>query len=926
MARLVKKTDFFSALLFALLCSIALNAFLTPSSFAEEVLILTDEIKEYPLNNYLEILEDKTGSLSVKDILRPESDSRFVKNSNKVPNFGYTNSTIWVRVKIKNHSIDNTRWILEQGFTNMHYINFYIFSESGEMIKNVHTGILKPVTTRDIHHHKFIFQIPVENMEERILFLRFKSETSITLPLTIIQHDEFHKKDSLELTLFGVLYGIILVMLVFNFILYFFLKTKSHLYFCIINLIIFITSITYEGFGPYLLWPAYERANIIILPLVLWFGGIFSIKLTTSFLQTAQRTPVFHKLFNIILIMWLPLIMVPLMSYSAGIICIQLLGVILFIIILIAAFIRYFRGANYARLMIIGIMFPLLTMIITIFVRLGFIQSNLLTENIIIIGVIWFITSWPLVLVYRLNNLKNKEKKAYASLIKERTLKEKLFNTSPVFIVAFDPNGIVLMLNDTIRNKSGYSFDEIQAPESFSPHTEKSNINGIIDIFKALADSKDSSVYENHLFTKDGSELIVEWHPSKILNSSGQLDLLFAMGIDITEKKKAEARVFHSQKMESIGRLAGGIAHDFNNILTSILGYSQLIQLKTENDEKLTRYASQVIAASYRAQELIQQILTFSRQSESEKKPINIGIIVKEALNLLRASLPATITIQEDILIRAGTVLADSTQIHQLVMNLCTNAFHAMEENGGILAVALDKREFSVNDTNFYQGIEAGKYLKLSVSDTGHGMDKEMITRIFEPFFTTKEVGKGTGIGLSTVHGIIEEHGGTIIVNSQPGLGTSFHVFFPVMSEETMEQSGPENYIPSGHENILFLDDEENIAEMGGQMLKECGYTIVSMTNPYDALKAFQATPDKYDIVVTDMTMPDMTGDKFAKKLMEIRPDIPVIICTGFSSLTTKEKSLKMGIKAFLKKPLTIFELASTVRNVLDEQKKKDSE
>jgi CheY-like chemotaxis protein len=385
------------------------------------------------------------------------------------------------------------------------------------------------------------------------------------------------------------------------------------------------------------------------------------------------------------------------------------------------------------------------------------------------------------------------------------------------------------------------------------------------------------------------------------------------------EKKKLEAQLIQAQKMEAIGTLSGGIAHDFNNILSAVIGYTEIALDDAEKGSLLERNLRGVLQAGKRAKNLTKQILTFSRQAELELKPVQVKMVAEEALKFLRASLPTTIDIYRD-LASDSLIMGDPTQIHQLLMNLCANAGHAMKENGGILEVILADVELDSNFIAQHPGMIAGPHLKLIVSDTGPGMTTEILKRIFDPYYTTKDKGEGTGLGLSVVHGIIRSNAGAITVYSEPGKGSTFNVFFPVIEEEIRAEAAVEELLPTGNEKILFVDDEPTLVEITNQMLKRLGYDVVTKTASNEALDLFQAQPEKYDLVITDMTMPGMMGDELAGKLMQIRPDIPVILCTGFSQRITEKKAKHLGIKAFLMKPLVMRSLAVTIRKVLDEK------
>ena len=387
---------------------------------------------------------------------------------------------------------------------------------------------------------------------------------------------------------------------------------------------------------------------------------------------------------------------------------------------------------------------------------------------------------------------------------------------------------------------------------------------------------------------------------------------------DISERLKFEEQIRQSQKMEAIGTLAGGIAHDFNNILAAIIGFTEMSVQKLEQDTSLRRNMEQVLTSSYRARDLIKQILAFSRKSFEERKPVDISPIIKEALKLLRASIPTTIDIQENIDKHAGMVNADPTQVHQVLMNLCTNAAHAMRDTGGVLAISLCPVFLDAREASLYQGLAPGAYLQVMVRDTGTGIDPAIMDRIFEPFFTTKEVGQGSGMGLAVVHGIVKSHGGAITVDSKPGSGTAFHILLPQVEDKKEEAQDRTAAVPTGSERILYVDDEATLVDLGQEMLESLGYRVTAKKNGMEALEEFKTDPHGFDIIITDQTMPAMTGFDLAKHALDIRPDIPVILCTGHSDKVTQEMAQDAGIREFVMKPMTIQTLAETVRSALD--------
>ncbi len=392
--------------------------------------------------------------------------------------------------------------------------------------------------------------------------------------------------------------------------------------------------------------------------------------------------------------------------------------------------------------------------------------------------------------------------------------------------------------------------------------------------------------------------------------------------IKMMEKERiaAEAKLQQASKMESIGTLAGGIAHDFNNILSAVIGYTELSLDEVEGNTILEENLKEVYSAGLRAKELVKQILTFARQTDNEIKPVQVDIIVKEALKFLRSSIPTTIEIRQNIQ-SDSLIMGDSTQVHQILMNFCTNAVQAIGEKSGVLTVDLTDVRLDADFTKSYENFIPGDYLKLAVSDTGPGISPEIIASIFEPYFTTKAPGEGTGLGLSTVHGIVKQYGGDIMVDSEVGKGSTFNVYLPITKKRTITRPYQAEALPAGNERILIVDDELPIAKMGRQILEKLGYSVTMRTGSVEALELFRSKPDDFDLVVTDMTMPNMTGDQMAIELMKIRPDIPVILCTGYSKEISDDSAASIGIKAFAYKPIVKADFAKTVRKVLDEAK-----
>ncbi len=548
---------------------------------------------------------------------------------------------------------------------------------------------------------------------------------------------------------------------------------------------------------------------------------------------------------------------------------------------------------------------------------------------------------------------------------KSEALLRKLFQAvdqSPISIIITDDKGVIEYVNPFFIHISGYEPDDIvgrHIRSLYDTHDEAKTVDFDAIIAKAdvwhgelLARKKTSETYWESVMLSpilDPGERVTNYLVLKLdiskykevqeemRRSRDDLDrevnertIELKQALDELktendmrrkteeERSKLQAQLLQSQRLETIGTLAGGIAHDFNNILTPILGYAEMALEEVPLDSNLGASLSRISQAATRAKDLIQQILTFSRQVEKEEIPVVITPIVKELLKLLRATLPVTIDIRADIDLRVDPILIDPIRIYQVLMNLCTNAFHAMREKGGLLKVAL-RNTVVTNDLAIrVPRLREGKYVLLTVSDTGCGMDAETMTRIFEPFYTTKKTGEGSGLGLSVVHGIVDSCEGAVSVESVVGRGTTFSVYLPATEYEPTYKIDNHDKIARGNERILLVDDEDQIVIMTKEMLVRIGYKVTAFSDSHEALALFKGKPDAFDLVISDQTMPGMTGMQLAGELLSIRPDIPIILTTGYSEGMNEEKAKAAGIRSYVMKPYTFQNLSIIIRQVLD--------
>jgi len=481
-----------------------------------------------------------------------------------------------------------------------------------------------------------------------------------------------------------------------------------------------------------------------------------------------------------------------------------------------------------------------------------------------------------------------------------------------------DIAGNFTYFNDSMARILGYPRDELMGKNN-REYMDEENAKMIFQAFnKVYQTGISTKALDWKLIRKDGSGCYVETVVSLIKDSDGKGVGFRGVARDVTERGKLEEQLRQAHKMESIGTLSGGIAHDFNNILHMIVGNAELALEDIPEQDPAHVNLEEIKAASMRAAGIIKQLLNFSRKAEQEHRPIDAVMVIKDALKFLRSTLPSTVEIRRNIATKEKIIMADPIQINQVLMNICTNASQAMEKTGGIVDVLVGDVTLDAQGIESYPDLDAGDYIKITVSDTGPGIDPGIIDRIFDPYFTTKEAGKGSGMGLAVVHGIVKSHNGAITVDSQVGKGTIFNILFPVVTEKPVNEVKAPEEMPLGSESVLFVDDEKPIADMTQMMLIRLGYRVETRLNPIEALALFQSDPHAFDLVITDMTMPQMTGVKLSEELKDVRSDIPVIISTGHSSQVDREKAKQFGIAAYVTKPIAMKELAITIRAVLD--------
>jgi PAS domain S-box-containing protein len=573
---------------------------------------------------------------------------------------------------------------------------------------------------------------------------------------------------------------------------------------------------------------------------------------------------------------------------------------------------------------------------ISIFIRYGVMQWTILYDNALEKWLVMsanflllnaFVTLTTAMMLNGLSKALSTEQDFIHSLQESEERFRAISEFSHHAICIIDETARITWVNNRMLEISGYSRKQVLGGRTFLDFLAPESSDFVMSNYLKFINGE---VYQHHyhfnIIRADGANRLIEKYMTDYADKHGRKHLIISM-IDVTDQKLAEDErkameemLRQGQKMEAIGTLSGGIAHDFNNILSSVLGYAELALDTVEMETPLERYINGIYQAGIRARDLVRQILVFSRKSEKELKPVQVNQIVKEVLNLLSSTTPSNIKIEHNIDSKS-LILSDAVQVHQVLMNLCTNAVYAMEDTGGTMTINLTDVMLDGIFVTPYPDLHPGNYIKLEVLDTGTGMTPDILEHIFDPFFTSKKPGEGTGMGLSVVHGIIKSSGGAILVDSTPGNGSSFTVYLPVLQNKSAVEIEPMTALSHGNEHILFIDDEARIADISEEILKLLGYRVTIRTSSLEALELFMHRSNDFDLVVTDMTMPNMTGDRLAIELMKIRPNIPVILCTGYSKKVSDKAASNIGIKALVYKPIVKADFAKTIRKVLDEAK-----
>ena len=896
--------------------------------------VIPSELTKVTLNPYLYVFEDSSGLLEIDDILKIDARDGF----SPIPDdkgFGYSPSSFWFKLVVKYSGSGPKSWVVEYPYAPADHVELFLPQKQG--FSSVRGGDRYAYEFRPIQFRTLA--VPMTLLPgENIVYLNIRSSGAIVLSLKGWSNQSFERYSQLDMALNWFFFGIMASTLVYC--LFIFLSMREHV-FLWLGTFVFGTSImilAHTGIGHQYFWPGSGDLSNILHPLGGFIGLVGAMLFSRLFLHTPGYSPFFDRLFKyltalgfgmIVLLLVVPyalmtqaLLVLVGISVSAMIAC----GVLL-----------QCKKVRQARFYLLAWTPFAISALIVVGKSYGILERNLISDSTIQIStsIVTFLFSFGL--MDKINNLRIGRERALRRVHdSERKYRMLANNVKDVIWILDLSTYRITYITPSVKDMMGYtpteaktmfSFDQMLPPE----HSQKAKRAIQWRKKKEGKISKRNPkgfTIELEIFHKDKRRIWTETTSNFLNDRTGNIVEMIGVTRDITarkiaekEKKALEFKLNQSGKLEAMGTLAGGIAHDMNNILSAILGYTELSITSVREGSRMHYRLSRVINASHRARDLVRQILTFSRQQSLDARTIKVSLIVKEILALIRASLPATIDIVKEIEDKDIAVNADPSQVHQIIMNLCSNAGYAMMEKGGTLKVTVERAVLNKNIPSPFPELAQGNYVRLTVSDTGQGMEKEVIDRIFDPFYTTKPVGEGTGMGLSMIHGIVKNLKGGIHVTSQSGQGSEFQVVLP-MADTSDENANPVSDVnlPQGREKILYLDDEPDIVDMAQEMLEGIGYRVVGKTNSLDALSYLTNHIGEIDLLITDQTMPGMTGTELIGKAIGMRPGLPVILCTGFSEKIHESSDKRWAPPPMLFKPYDLQTLAIRVRMALDEK------
>jgi len=896
--------------------------------FSQNSIILTDKTDSYELTPYIQTFEDTSGLLKIEDVVRADFDNNFIQNTESIPNFGYSNSNIWVKFKIKKISNRGIPWILELDYAPMNYMDFYLVSREGEVISEKKSGNMLPFETRDFLYQNIVFYVTFNQVNEQYVYLRFKSKELMNLPLKLHSMTGFMNYIQINHIFNGILIGILVIMIGYNLFLYFSLKEISYIYliWSISSLLFFM--LTFKGLALQYLWPNAPQFNLIALPLFALLVLISFLRFTNAFFNLKNKKFILYRL-NLVLTMFCAFVCV--LSFALDyFVFIQLLFFatfigLSFVIYIIISF--YTEGFYAARFFLVSIVPLLLSTFYLLFNRWGLLPSTSYLIEGIELGAIWLVLFLSFAQADRVKFLKTEKDKARFLFKQSEKKFKKLFEEIPDAIFLSHTKrgkiGVIADVNPAAEKQTGYSRGELLGK------------NIVLDLARKKIDTEDVAKFEEKLmngetiqfteikYNKDGSKYWTQIVMTAI--NIGTEKLILSINRDITEFKELQEQLMQSQKMESLGTLAGGIAHDFNNILTVINGYSDFALMEIDKKHPLYKNISAIKTASEKAAKLTKQILGFSRKQIFQPITVDINQVIIDLEKMIKRLVGEDINLSMNLSAGLSNIKADPNQIEQILLNLIVNARDAINQKTtkasqksiiiSTVKVNLDEK-FSDNSDKKLNG----PHICFAVHDSGVGISKELTNKVLEPFFTTKEKGKGTGLGLATVYGIVKQNHGDIEIISNKNEGTTINIYWPVTEDTIPERTTKDlkSREIKGKETILLVEDDKEILKYTKNVLSEFGYNIIEAENGKKAVELVKDGDMKPDMLITDMVMPEMNGMELSEKIVKILPNCKILYVSGYSDDHIIESGEIDKDLAFIQKPFNVKVLLEKIRDVME--------
>ncbi|MCX6133035.1 MAG: PAS domain S-box protein [Ignavibacteriales bacterium] len=922
-------------------------------------LILTNSQGSYRLGLHLEYLEDKDRSLTIQDVSSLGFAGRFVKSDFEVPNFGITRSAFWVRLKVKNESDKEYRWMLEYPGSGANSIRYYVPREDSTGFTIKTTGSAYPFSSRDVPHRNLVFKAELPFGKETTLYLRVEDDGPVSIPLVLWASEEFGAKDRNELLIIGLLLGVLLIMLVYNLILGVMLRDVGYLSFA---LFLFALAGMYadgRGINQQYVWPnhplsLYAGPGFIALAIaaLFWF--------TRSFLVTKTSFPLADRVIRWLLVLLaVDIFMVFTTVWTVPRFVLAFLFLTAVSTLSALAVIAWRRGFRPAVFLLIAWPPVGIGFILYLLARLSVIPSDPITSQMAWAGTVVLVTLWSLALADRITVTTREKDRAKEDLLRGQrdalTLKDafnaelqhknrelelaiaerektaealglserrygNLFQSARDAMFTLSLEGTIVTANRTFGEITGWPEEECKGA-SMEKFLHPKDVAGAVERFRENLAGRFHGPMELRVLSKNGGVTVAEVSITPEIRHGKTVGFL-GIARDITARRKFEEQIREAQKMESIGLLAGGVAHDFNNILAAIIGNADLIAGSPDNKEKLERRLHAISSAAQRGADVVRQLLTFARKTDTKMVSLGIGDVIRETTKLLEETLPKTIVVRVDVQPGVPEIIGDWGQLHQVFLNLSVNARDAMPA-GGVLSFSSDVVRGEELPEKFQTGDDSA-YVRVIIADSGTGIRDELLKNIFDPFFTTKGVGEGTGLGLAVVFAIVQSHRGFIDVRSKVGKGTEFLIYLPVSAPGPENQKEPQvsrmGDVRGNGELILLIEDEILVSDATMEMIEASGYRVLLASDGIEGVETFERHKDEIALVLSDLGLPKLNGIEVFRRIRAIKPNVQFILASGFMQPEEKSALDKAGLEFFIQKPYLASALLRMMRTALNQK------